>query len=231
MNECLAKGPSLLNNLVGVLLRWRKGRIGFAGDISKMFHSIDITIDDQMTHLFLWQEEDETEPEVLAITTVNMGDRPSATIAQAALRKTAERESTKYPEESIIVRDTTYMDDIVGSVDTQEDRERITENIDAMVGTAGFQIKDWTYSYQQSDIKDLQDKSALEKVLGLQWNPVLDVCVFSNIPQISEGKSTKRIILSTCKRTSSNLTIAFTVFLNTFTWHLTLSSHIFWKKK
>ena len=126
MNDHLAKGPSLLNSLPGTLLRWREGRYAFAGDIAKMFHSIDIPYEDQMVHLFLWSELDtQAEPEILAITTVNMGDRPSATIAQAALRKTAEREQAKYPEESTIVRDNTYMDDILGSVDTEEQMRRV----------------------------------------------------------------------------------------------------------
>ena len=142
MNDLLAKGPSLLNNLPGVLLRWRKGKIAFAGDIAKMFHSIDIPLEDQMLHLFLWDDKEvEAEPDTLAITTVNMGDRPSSTIAQASLRKTAERESTQYPEESRIVIDNTYMDDILGSVDTEEDMKRVTKNIDTMIGTAGFVIK------------------------------------------------------------------------------------------
>ena len=201
MNDLLAKGPSLLISLPGVLLRWRKGRIAFAGDIAKMFHTIDIPIEDQMLHLFLWQEkDDDDEPEVLAITTLNMGDRPSPTIAQAALRKTAEREASKYPEESSIVIDNTYMDDILGSVDTEEERERINKNIETMIKTAGFVIKEWTYSYQRQNVKPLQITMTNEKVLGLQWNPVTDTCVFTELPQISDEEATKRMVLSCVNR-------------------------------
>ena len=41
LNECLAKGPSLLNKLLGVVLRFRQERIAFIGDINKMYHSIE----------------------------------------------------------------------------------------------------------------------------------------------------------------------------------------------
>ena len=56
LNDCLAKGPCLLNKLLGILLRFRQNQFAFIGDISKMFHSIEIPIKDQMTHLFLWRD-------------------------------------------------------------------------------------------------------------------------------------------------------------------------------
>ena len=81
-----------MNKLFGVLLRFREERVGFIGDISKMFPSIKIPLRDQMTHLFLWRDlVIEKEPDNYAITAVNMGDRPSARIAIVARKKTAER--------------------------------------------------------------------------------------------------------------------------------------------
>ena len=53
LNEYFAKSPDIMNKLFGVLLRFREERVGFIGDISKMFHSIKIPLRDQMTHLFL----------------------------------------------------------------------------------------------------------------------------------------------------------------------------------
>ena len=89
LNDCLAKGPCLLNQLLGILLRFRQDRFAFIGDIKKMFHSIDTPIYDQMTHLFLWRNmEVEKNPETYAMTAVNMGDRPAAAIARTTLKMT-----------------------------------------------------------------------------------------------------------------------------------------------
>ena len=41
-----AKGPDIMNKLFGVLLLFREERIGFIEDISKMFHSIKIPLND-----------------------------------------------------------------------------------------------------------------------------------------------------------------------------------------
>ena len=42
LNEYYAKGPGMLNNLLGVLLRFREEPVAMIGDIAKMFHSINI---------------------------------------------------------------------------------------------------------------------------------------------------------------------------------------------
>ena len=59
LNEYYAKGSDMLNNLLGVLLRFREEPVVMIGDIEKMFHSIDIPLLDQMTHRFLWRDLDE----------------------------------------------------------------------------------------------------------------------------------------------------------------------------
>ena len=91
MNEYFAKDPQLLNNLLGILLRWREEKYALVGDIKKMFHSIRTAKFDQMLHLFYWRFLDESIPvKVFAITAVNFGDKPSSAIAIAALHKTAD---------------------------------------------------------------------------------------------------------------------------------------------
>lgn len=42
LNSFLCQGPDFLNNLVGVLLRFRQGYIGFVGDIRKMYNSVKL---------------------------------------------------------------------------------------------------------------------------------------------------------------------------------------------
>ena len=80
-------------SLLGVLLRFQQHQYAFIGDVRKMFHAIDIPTEDQMMHLFVWRNCSDQNPiETYAMTAVNMGDRPSATIAQLALKKTAEIE-------------------------------------------------------------------------------------------------------------------------------------------
>ena len=50
LNDYWAKGSSLINNLQGILLRFRENFVGVVGDIKKMYHSIQLSNMDQHTH-------------------------------------------------------------------------------------------------------------------------------------------------------------------------------------
>ena len=76
-----------------------------------MYHCIEIGQFYQMTHCFLWRD---LELDTFAEQVVNFRDRPSATIAVMALRKTAERFKTLYKEASETIFKG-YMDDIADS--------------------------------------------------------------------------------------------------------------------
>jgi len=210
LNDCLAKGPSLLNALLGILLRFRQNRVAFIGDIRKMYHSIDISIMDQMMHLFLWRNcETNQAINTYAITAVNMGDRPSAAIAQVALRKTAEASKDIYPESAGIVINNSYMDDISASVDNESEATLRMDEIDRILNPDGFVVKEWisnsadAESVTTAGSKPIQvtmgdDKSsATEAVLGLRWDVERDLLKFK-FKALSEGPDiiTKRVILS-----------------------------------
>ena len=211
LNDYLAKGPSLLNQIFGILLRFRFKRFAFVGDIKKMFHCIDIPERDQMTHLFLWRNfETHRPPDIYAITKVNMGDKPSSCIAQCALQRTAEEASTEFPEAASIVLKNSYMDDIPASVDSQIERRRIMKDIDTMLGRKGFAIKEWFCSgalpveSNQKRVRfscaDINETKSTEKVLGIQWDTISDKLQYQfkvNIQLQEVGRSTKRNVLST----------------------------------
>ena len=96
-------------------------------------------------HQFLWREMDaRKEPDTYVIQRVSSGDRPSGTIATVALRKTAEMAQEKYSEEAKIIRDNTYMDDIIENVGDRRRDESVTRNIEKLVDIGGFKIKGWT---------------------------------------------------------------------------------------
>ena len=78
----------MINSLLGILIRFREGKVAITGDIKKMNHSVRITELDQHTHRFLWRNMKlDREPDTYVMTAVCFGDKPAGNIAITALRK------------------------------------------------------------------------------------------------------------------------------------------------
>ena len=145
VNDFWAKGPDLINNPLGIMIRFRELPFPVAGDIKKMYHSVKLKPGlDQHTHRFLWRNYEVTrEPDTYVITSVSFGDRPAGAIATVALRKTAKMGQREFPEAAEIILNNTYVDDILDSFSSKEDAIKLTKDIINLLKPGGFEIKEW----------------------------------------------------------------------------------------
>ena len=60
LNKQLLPRPDLLNSLIGVLFRFRKGRIALVADIEAMYHQVHVDPKDQKYLRFLWWPTENT---------------------------------------------------------------------------------------------------------------------------------------------------------------------------
>ena len=179
LNEYWAKGPDMLINLLGLLLRFREGLYTLVGDIRKMYHSIELSLMDQQTHRFLWRDMNmEIEPDTFVMTRVSFGDRPAAAISAIALKKTAEMGMDKFPEAANIILSNTYVDDIIDSLDSKERCISICKVIEEVLSVGNFKIKECCLppSSTQGGLNKILNVS--QKVLGMFWDITLDVFRF-----------------------------------------------------
>ena len=184
LNGCLAKGPdAYINNILGVILRWREQQVALVGDIRKMYNSIHIEMLEQHCHRFLWRDLEAREPDVYSITRVNMGDRPAAAISAEAIYMTADMNATRYPEVARLLKLSTYVDDIVYSVPNMTKALELTRSTTDVLSSAGFTIKHWLFSKEGEPRKNLEDPPSSSnptyrtQVLGVHWEPVSDMIV------------------------------------------------------
>ena len=93
LNSKLLTGPDLLNSLVGVLLRFREGKVAIGADIEAMFHQCLISDDDQPALRFLWRQLDsDRSPDVYQMLVMIFGASSPCT-ANYILRRTADDNS------------------------------------------------------------------------------------------------------------------------------------------
>ena len=77
-----------------------------------------------------------------------MGDRPSATIAQVALKKTAEMAPEQQSEAKEVILNNSYMDDVMGSNDSREHVKTILKDVEIILEKGG------SVSLQQTNMED-----------------------------------------------------------------------------
>ena len=176
LNDYFAKGPDMLCDLFGILLRFRQNPVAIVGDISKMYNSVLISEVDKMTHRFLWRYMNiDKEPDHYCLQTVTFGDRSSGVIAMTALHKTAEMYKDKYPETATMIINNSYVDDIIHSCEsTVEALEKITTT-EEILKVGGFQMKQWVFagSHDMTEDSKIID-TEVEKVLRMIWEPKKD---------------------------------------------------------
>ena len=117
----------------------------------------------------------------------------------------------RYPEATQVIKENTYMDDIIESVPTKEKATKLAKDIEALLDEGNFKMKEWIFTHDRIDILKTipNDKSSnTKKVLGVVWNPVQDEFVYKmHIRTTSKKKPndnthdnnsnpTKKIILS-----------------------------------
>lgn len=213
LNSCLAKGPDCyMNNLIGILLRWREEQVALVGDIRKMFHSIHLKPLEQHCHRFLWRDlETDQEPDVYVMTRVNMGDTPAPAISTEAVYKTADMFEADSPKAANLLKRSSYVDDLIDSQPSPPEALKIARETEDMLGKGGFVVKCWQFSGEPSPrtskMLSVSDDTIVEpdgtehthtnilkgsesnlRVLGLGWNPVEDTVVFEVTLNFSKKK-------------------------------------------
>ena len=77
-----------------------------------MLNAIHLKDEDACLQLFLWREEETSEPETYMVLLNNMGIKPAGSIAATTLYKSCNEFSTKYPVTSEEIKDSSYVDDL-----------------------------------------------------------------------------------------------------------------------
>ncbi len=129
---------------------------------------------EQHCHRYLWRYLDSNrEPDIYVMTRVNMGDRPAGCISTEAVYKTANMFKADCPAAAELLRNSTYVDDIVDSVAGQvEEAKHLTSECENMLDKGGFKIKHWIYS------GDARPEDEDLRVLGIGWRPETDKIAF-----------------------------------------------------
>ena len=208
LNDELLQGPDLTNNLVGVLIRFREGKVSFCGDIEKMFYMVKVPKEDSNFLRFLWYPNDDLDanPIQFRLKVHVFGAKSSPSIANFALKQCLINNENKLDSE--IVSKGFYVDDLMVSVNCVKRALNLLDFSKNKLRESGFNLTGFCSNsravlshVQKADLsknlKEVKEYEELpqERTLGLKWDAETDTIRFS--VNLRDNPDTKRGMLST----------------------------------
>ncbi|XP_022827330.1 uncharacterized protein LOC111357037 isoform X1 [Spodoptera litura] len=202
-NDIQMVGPTIQDDLLSILLRFRQHKIVISADIEKMYRQTLVHVSNRPLQKILWRAEPTHPLKEYTLNTVTYGTSSAPFLATRCLLQLSEEcsdPSTKFS----IARDF-YVDDFLsGGSSVSEVLEKAC-NVDGVLRSAKYNLRKWRSNSNQvlqalsgepevSDVLNLSDNEQ-SKTLGLLWKSLSDTFSFSIDINITE-KATKRHILS-----------------------------------
>ena len=169
LNSQIDKGPNRLQDLFGILLRFRMYAIALTADISEMFLQCRLDPNDHRYHRFWWNERFWQWVRIL------FGNLSSPDISQKVLTMNAEQFAKEFPLAYLAVLYAMYMDDVLKSVETRQQAIQLAAELPPLHAKCGMKI----CKFECNDIevmktipKELHStKVDLEKETGSIFDP------------------------------------------------------------
>ncbi|KAK4324412.1 hypothetical protein Pmani_004972 [Petrolisthes manimaculis] len=202
LNDCLESGPSLIPDLVEILLRFRRWNIALTADITKAFLQIGVQPSDQDVHRFLWQCGDMVR--AMKFVRVPFGNTSSPFLLNATLK----HHLNSYPVSITVqeLQENLYVDDWLSGADTVEEASKMFNEAQNILLDAGMTLSKW---HSNNDFLINQHHQYFEpqveqvmRLLGMFWNSSMDVFSFKglNLKNDFDLIFTKRNVLSLIAR-------------------------------
>ena len=201
LNSQIEKGPNRLQDLFGILLRFRQYDIALTADISEMFLQCRLAEPDRKYHRFYWNKRFWQWVRIL------FGNLASPDISQKVLSENAKLFKAEFPLAAQAVLEAMYMDDILKSVETASEAIQLARELPPLHMKCGMKICKFEcndISVMKTIPKEIHStKVDLEKetgsvfdttrVLGILWNANTDQfqfkCKFTNLDDFLKSQN------------------------------------------
>ena len=202
LNAVLAKGPDrYINNLAGVIIRFRDGVFAVKGDVRKMHNCVALEEEDCFLQCFLWRNLDtKQDPTTYQVVVNNIGVKPAGCIASLSLYKSADRFKERFPTTAHQLKRNSYVDDLGLTGGSKAEILMRVKEANEILAHANMSVKNWIFSGDDEEVgigeigENLPlEESGAERMLGVVWNPKEDAFKFKLRINLSEMKKKIRM--------------------------------------
>lgn len=211
LNESLLIGPTLQDDLVAIILRWRKHRIAFTADVKMVYRQIMVHSEDTDYQRIVWRNEPHSPIIDFKLLTVTFGTASAPYVAIKTLQRLAKDEMTKFPVGAEAVLNDFYVDDILSGADSTADALLKQNELRALLATGGFDLRKWSSNrvellnnlpdgYVETNLPLNINLDTSVKTLGVKWHPLTDEFGFKvQLDSLREAPTKRNILSDICK--------------------------------
>ena len=204
LNDKVHKGPDMSNQLLSVLLRFRRFQWAFTADIKAMYYQTVVPEEHRDALRFLWWDEDGNES-VFRMTRHVFGGVWSAGAATYALKRIVNSKE-QMQDVSEVIDKSFYIDDCAHSAESIEEARRLARDVKQQLQGGGFHLTKFI-SNSPEVLEDIsaddivKDDSLTDRIyshtLGMKWNTKDDtICFGKRDWKLRIGPVNKRQMLS-----------------------------------
>ena len=191
LNNAVCHGKVDTLDLLKVLLRFILLDHAVAADITKMYNMFNLLPEYWNLQRVVLKEDLNPAAEVIeaVITTLIYGVTCVSCQTECACDQIADDCKETKPDASEFIDDGRYVDNILGSLRTDEEARRITGEVDEVFSELNLSTRGWTHSGEPPNQEESLDGVSLD-LMGVRWFPQTD-SLQVKIPRLHFGKRTR----------------------------------------
>lgn len=141
LNDALYKGPSIQEDLVCIMARFRTYKFVISADIVKMYRQIWVAEQHRDRQRILCHSKPIQPIQIYRLKTITYGVVTASFLATGCLQRLAEEEYNRYPAACCAIRQNFYMDDLLSGANTIENALKLRDDTITVLSSAGFEIR------------------------------------------------------------------------------------------
>ncbi|UYV79914.1 hypothetical protein LAZ67_18001034 [Cordylochernes scorpioides] len=210
LNQCLEKGPNLLERIPEMMIRFRENKFGVTADIRKAFQMVAIEESERNYLRFLWWEK-ESDRELIAYRHKRLvfGLNCSPFVLNAVIEYHLQSIRGPLVQWAKILAQSFYMDNCITSLETKQEVQEFQKAAIEIMDRAKMDLREW-----ENSLGENPEKGTCTKILGVVWNKMEDSLKCKLPDNLSlQPILTKRLVLSMVQRIFDPLGFCAPVFL------------------
>ncbi|UYV67624.1 hypothetical protein LAZ67_5001398 [Cordylochernes scorpioides] len=203
LNDCLASGPNVIEQIPAILLKFRANAIGVIADIRKAFLQIEVKEEDRDYLRFLWWRNNH-QIQVFRHKRVVFGVTCSPYLLGAVILHHLKGVSSEFGALPQKLMECLYIDNCVTSVDTEAELVDLVEKSTEIFAKAKMDLRMWQFGpihrikevYSRLPPSVDIERSEEASVLGMKWNLLEDTLNVTPKFGVIKNSLSKRDLLS-----------------------------------